>query len=201
MEYNGVYHNGNTGNGLYEYYRGERIQFRIGDILLGSITAAENITPLDFDRPGQNLQFPYIPSDKAINIMRFLMTLDGDAYSDPDFGVIVNSDIDIDQETRDLSIGLSLDFDISTQAFEQIAELAMVLQQLTTHFSNGVRMLVSEDAATDYFTKLTELTTNYSQYQLHADTLSYVYFDAALNWVVTISFQAHIHSIENSDFI
>ncbi|MFQ3200435.1 MAG: putative repeat protein (TIGR03806 family) [Zhongshania sp.] len=78
------------GDGGFKYFSGDIIQFAIGSITLGKSLAAEFITPMDIQSSEQ----------AAINLSRFLLTLDED--KDPDNGIQISSTV------RDAAAGISL---------------------------------------------------------------------------------------------
>lgn len=78
-----------AGDGGFKYFSGDIIQFAIGGITLGKSPATEFITPANIQSSEQ----------AAINLSRFLLTLDED--KDPDNGIQISSTV------RDAAAGLS----------------------------------------------------------------------------------------------
>lgn len=78
-----------AGDGGFKYFSGDIIQFAIGGIALGKSLAAEFITPANIQSSEQ----------AAINLSRFLLTLDED--KNPDNGIQISSTV------RDAANGLS----------------------------------------------------------------------------------------------
>jgi uncharacterized repeat protein (TIGR03806 family) len=76
-------------DGGFKYFSGDIIRFAIGGITLGKSLAAEFITPMNIQSSEQ----------AAINLSRFLLTLDED--KDPDNGIQISSTV------RDAAAGLS----------------------------------------------------------------------------------------------
>jgi hypothetical protein len=131
--------------GRYGYQHDEAVEFFIGDIAIGSA-----ITPLA-------LLTPYELADgdarKALNIARFLQTLDNDNNAD--------SGLEIDEVSHTLAEGLSIDF--SSEAWrdpvfpdldffnntlpEGRSELNLMVLELTSATQAGARYLKSNSEA------------------------------------------------------
>ncbi len=126
-------------DGRFGYIKGETIRFYIGDIRIGEpVAPAELLTP--FEISGSNV---YV----ALNIARFLQTLDDDA--DPENGILINESI------HDFAIGKSLEFTGDDWDYEPIKSdnnlLDLLVLDLTSTTSAGSRSLVSPFRGYNHF--------------------------------------------------
>ena len=101
--------------GEFRYLAGENVRFSVADIVLGEAQGAVTITPLNLVPEAVSPKHP-----KVNNIVRFLMTLDGNRNS--------ADGIQIANETTELAKGLSIDFDQAR--FDQDPGLAHLLNLL-----------------------------------------------------------------------
>lgn len=92
-------------NGDFLYAPGTTVEFRIGDVLLGSATGEETMTPVELSSGAVSETSP-----RVTNLARFLQSLD--ANSDPEDG------IEISAQARQGLRGRSVDFDQSIADFE-----------------------------------------------------------------------------------
>jgi hypothetical protein len=125
--------------GEYDYIPGESVTFFIGGIVLGSTLANGVVTPLSLVSEAideTNLQ--------VTNIVRFLMTLDGD--SDPDNGITINPTV------IEKAVNLVVDFkaDLSTEpgVTNLLNTMSVLLVDESTaqaHFSKTLVALGSSD--------------------------------------------------------
>gem|GEM_PF-170053 len=100
-----------SGNGEFKYFSGDIVKFAIGGINLGQATAAEFITPRQIQANEQ----------AAINLSRFLLTLDEDKNAD--------NGIQISATVRDAAASLTIPasaFDLNDGEFDasQLADFA-----------------------------------------------------------------------------
>ncbi len=123
-------------DGTFQYPEGERVQFFIGDIELGSAVGAAILTPLDLVPGAVDETDPVV-----INLIRFLQTLDDDG--DPANGITIASAV------RDLSQGRTVNFSQNIDQFE--AAVQALVNELTAATSSGARNLVSREAAVAHF--------------------------------------------------
>ena len=120
--------------GTFTYLPGEIVSFYIGDILIGSAEGAGMLTPLEFVPGAIDETDP-----EVTNILRFVQSLDSD--SDPDNGITISA------ATVAAAIGQSLDFSLSTGAFETAANAL-----LTVLTSGAVNTLIDAGDAQAHFT-------------------------------------------------
>lgn len=116
-------------NGIFEYKIDSNIQFFIGGIVLGSAIAKPIITPMDLIRETLTETTEF-----AVNIARFLETLDNDANTE--------NGIKINEEVRRLAIDMSINFKQGGKAFEDDTDVQKVIEQLTALAGVGTRKLV-----------------------------------------------------------
>ena len=91
--------------GTFYYKEGDTVSFQIGDISLGSVVAAEKLTPVEV------MGASGTADQKVINLSRLLQTLDADG--DPSNG------INIEESTRTALEGKNVDFDVPLESFER----------------------------------------------------------------------------------
>lgn len=113
-----TWRNGTTdSNGEFIYAKGEEVTFAVGGIVLGSAEGKTNITPIDLVPQKAGGIEPEAISQEAINITRFLMSLDADGNNTN--GILISQDV-----TKELADN-TLDFsspDFEAQASEVIIE-------------------------------------------------------------------------------
>jgi hypothetical protein len=130
---------GNTNNaGEYHFLPGETVTFSIGDIVLGSTTAGQVVSPLTLVSGATG------PTDPVVtNIVRFLLTLDDDG--NPDNGITISVAVEA------ATAGLSVDFTIADLSTDTgvIALLAAI---------RGPPTLVSSAVAQAHFTEILATT-------------------------------------------
>ncbi|MDH5324098.1 MAG: hypothetical protein OEZ68_13040 [Gammaproteobacteria bacterium] len=115
-------------NGTYNYVDGNTVQFFVGDILIGESLGQDIITPLDLAGEPANLSNP-----AAINIARFLQTLDDDG--NPDNGIIIPDAIS-QNASGDINFNQSLSvFENDSNVEATLTELA----SLTTAISPDLK--------------------------------------------------------------
>lgn len=121
-------------DGTFIYLPGEIVSFYIGDILIGSAQGQDQLTPLEFVPGAVDETDPQVT-----NILRFVQSLDSD--NNPDNGITISS------MSATLAIGQSLDFSLTTAAFEIVAEAL-----ITVLTSGAVTTLVDASTAQAHFT-------------------------------------------------
>ena len=109
---------------------GEEITFSIGGIVLGDTKDKAVVTPVDLVEDAND-----ISNDTVINISKFLLTLDDDR--NPDNGIFIN------EALRNAAVGKSVNFNLSTDEFENDITIQQVVDELTELTSAGQRTLVS----------------------------------------------------------
>lgn len=117
--------------GGFSYRPGARVQFRIGDIVLGTAPGARWLTPVELATAGIDETDP-----NALNLARFLQTVDEDR--DPENGIRLPDGL------HDAARGLSLGFATDPDTFE--VDAGRVLDGLRGVLG-GRRPLVPADAA------------------------------------------------------
>jgi para-nitrobenzyl esterase len=121
--------------GTFQYKSGARVQFYVGDILVGGGATGDSVLiPLDLVPGAQDFTDPTVT-----NIIRFLMTLDND--DDPSNG------IEITKGVSNLALGESVDFAQSTTDFTDSGDVQVLVATLTSARDAGARSLVSVSAA------------------------------------------------------
>lgn len=113
--------------GTFDYVAGEVISFYIGDILLGSTTGTDTITPINFV-PGASDEM----NQHVTNILRFIQSLDSDSD--------LTNGIQISAASRTALIGQLLDFSLSKTDFEN------AFNSLSGAVLGGVTLVSAEDA-------------------------------------------------------
>jgi hypothetical protein len=134
LRYTTATHSGLTdANGTFYYLSGEKVTLSVGGVILGATAGAPLVTPGDLVPGNQGLS-----SSTAVNIARFLQTLDDDG--NPDNGIT------IPPATHAALESASLDF--TTPAFGNSSALVTALKKLNdNHVFAQTRQLVSADAA------------------------------------------------------
>ncbi len=125
-------------NGTFTYLAGETVNFYIGDILLGSAAAKATMTPVDLVSGATDETNPQVT-----NIVRFLLTLDSDSN--------FSNGIQIDSSVISAAVSQSIDFSLSTTAFENDASVRAVVDFLTQGLPGGARPFVSIANARTHF--------------------------------------------------
>jgi hypothetical protein len=123
-------------NGTFRFETGEELSFYVGDIFLGSASAAAVLTPLDLVPDALDET-----EDQVINLLRFLQTLDNDADLSNGIQIIENVRVD--------ARGESLDFGVPVGNFAGASSL--LVNELTSATTSGSRQLVSEASALSHF--------------------------------------------------
>jgi len=138
-------------DGGFAYQTGHRIEFSVGDIVLGEGNPGSHMTPVSLVDGAIDETHPAVA-----NIARFLQTLDDDA--DPENG------IENTQAVREQASGLSLDFAQSSDDFGTSAFVQEVIRALTSWTNAGERELVNASAAQTHLraTLLARFVGNYS---------------------------------------
>jgi len=114
--------------GTYQYTDGEVITFSIGNLILGSINQGKGVvTPLDLGN-----------SQTAINIARFLQSIDVDA--DPNNGITITPSM----QTALADLSVSLDFNQASVDFSADTVLATVLGLIAPTTLSGTADLRTE---------------------------------------------------------
>lgn len=122
-------------NGTFNYAPGENVTFMVGDIVIGTVTAAAVVSPVDLVVGAEY----YDDDPLIINIARFLQTIDSDG--------LPGNGIQISQESRDAAIGESMNFkavgwDTDPVVLATIAALTTnVLVDEEDAYSHGVAWL------------------------------------------------------------
>ncbi len=148
LRYRSGAHCGTTDSeGNYGYMEGEPVEFFIGDIRLGdAIAPAARLGP--YDLASGNPQ-------TAMNIARFLQTLDNDG--DPDNGIHINDAVHTLAEGRELDFASAgwleepspTDQDlVDGQWFEKKSEVESLVLELSSATEAGARDLLPAGAAT-----------------------------------------------------
>lgn len=120
-------------NGTFHYLNGERVTLSVGGVVIGTAAGAPLIIPSDLVADNRSVSNPV-----AINIARFLQTLDADG--NPDNGIT------IPPAAHTALASTSLDF--SNPAFGNSPALVAALQKLNDkQVFADTRQLVSTDAA------------------------------------------------------
>lgn len=115
-------------NGEFNYRSGETITFFIGDIVLGEAEAEPIMTPVDLVEGATDQM-----DDEVTNIARLLQTLDDDG--DPDNGILIT------QAVREVAVGITLDFNVTIDEFEDNPDVQDAVEDLTEVRTAGVRLL------------------------------------------------------------
>lgn len=125
-------------NGEFDYLPGETVEFFVGSISIGSGNAAAIMTPSDLTTidGSENVYHKR-------NVIQFLQTLDDDG--DPSNGILLREDI------AEFTLGIDIDFDVTTPAFESDPGVLTVVRNATdvSHLINF------RNAAAHYFSSLT----------------------------------------------
>lgn len=122
-------------NGEYEYINGEQVTFYIGQLELPTVLAKNTVTPLDMS------EIKDVNDKKVVNIIRLLQTLDKDG--NPDNGIEI-------PETA-ASIAQALNFDLSTEEFENLDALKNLI--INANPGRVVSEMVSTKSAKQHFNK------------------------------------------------
>ncbi|WP_417517718.1 hypothetical protein [Marinobacter sp.] len=120
--------------GIFRYEVGQPVTFSVGDIVIGTATGAETITPLDLVAAASDTS-----NSVVINIARFLQTLDDDG--DPDNGITLLESV------RALAANEAIEFNQPVTEFEDDGNVQTVVSTLTAVTTAGARMLVTAAAA------------------------------------------------------
>jgi hypothetical protein len=169
--------------GNFKFIAGETVSFYIGDILLGSVTAKTQLTPIDLVSGAADGSDPQVQ-----NLIRFIQSLDEDA--NPDNGITISNTI------TTFASGQTLDFTLDTAAFETAANT--LLDYLTT---GSVNQLISASDALDHLNLSLgisvvpgSLTLSGDDTSVYGDSftpiLSYENYSSSLG-IRTISFQEY----------
>jgi hypothetical protein len=146
LRYKSGNHYGKTDStGTYGYLHGEIVEFFIGDIRIGhAITPSARVTPYELGNSDPQV---------ALNIGRFLQSLDNDAQTD--------NGIHINDAVHTLAAGTAVDF--ASEGWQQPSyllvdgewvprqtDIELLVAQLTSATEAGARDLISTDAATSH---------------------------------------------------
>lgn len=143
-------------NGRFGYRFGEDVSFYIGDILLGSVAMpASRVTP--YDLSGEH-------AESALNIARFLQSLDNDANADN--GIEIGSWVHSEAEGQTLDFAHAAwqvsdfpEYDLIDGALvERRSHIEALVFALTTVTDAGARYLVTPG---DAYTHLAQTHDNY----------------------------------------
>ena len=121
-------------HGTFTYEQGQVVQFLIGDIFLGEATPGSIITPVELVLNATNITDP-----TALNIARFLQTLDSDG--NPENGIVISEFV------RQQAMNKSIDFSLSIALFETDPDIVALIALLTAEHDGGPFALISADAA------------------------------------------------------
>ena len=99
-------------SGQFSYNTGDTASFSIGDVSLGSVTAAAVLTPVEVMGAGGTAD------QKVVNLARLLQTLDSDG--DPSNGIEITS------STSNSLKGKSLNFDIPVDTFTSDSTITQI---------------------------------------------------------------------------
>ena len=119
-------------DGTFNYEEGETVTFSIGGITVGQVQGQSIITPVDLSQGVEN-------NSKAVNISRFLLTLDDD--DNPDNGIAITEDV------RKAAENLTINFDSGIGDFESDHAVIQAIASLTALTASGQRTLVSAETA------------------------------------------------------
>lgn len=125
--------------GKYQYVDGIQVKFKIGGVLIGETTGKSVITPIDVVEGATSVQNVTVQ-----NIVRFLITLDGD--NNPDNGITISATISTALQNK------TLDFTKTEAEFESL---------VSAIFANALieKTLVSTETALNHFNKTLSTTT------------------------------------------
>jgi PKD repeat protein len=145
--------------GTFYYPIGADVQFRIGDILLGTVQGKSVVTPFDLGSSAGTAA-----ASAATNLARVLQTLDEDAAS--------QNGIQIPSGVREAAAGMTLNFAQDPQLLAGDANTASVMATLGARTQAGVRPMVSADAALQHLesTLLANMAGHYAGSLSGADT-------------------------------
>jgi hypothetical protein len=128
--------------GWYYFRQNKPITFYVGDIQIGQTTGREIITP--FALVGVN----DIANATVLNIARFLQSLDDD-------GNLTNG-IAISQAVRAAAAGKTINFEQTTEQFNNDLNVISVVADLTNARATGQQTLISDSAAGNHLTDTME---------------------------------------------
>ncbi len=131
-------------NGQYSYEEGETIIFRIGDIVIGTVSGRSRISIVNFVAGATDET-----NEAVINIMRFLVTIDDD--NDLSNGIQITTVI------SNQAIGATVNFAQTVSEFGADGNVTTIVQNLTDVSTASTRTLVTREQAqtalsTDLFT-------------------------------------------------
>ena len=121
-------------NGTFTYPIGYQVQFRIGDIVLGSAPGKSVVTVLDL-APGTDTNSQNV----VTNVARLLQTLDDDGN--------LSNGIQISAAVRQAATGVSLGFGQNPQVFAADTNVSTAVASLSAKTQAGVRSLVAAGEA------------------------------------------------------
>lgn len=121
-------------HGTFTYEQGQVVRFLIGDIFLGEASSGSVITPVELVLNATNIADP-----TALNIARFLQTLDSDR--NPENGIVISDFV------RQQAVSKSIDFSLSVALFETDPDIVALIALLTAEHDGGPFALISADAA------------------------------------------------------
>ncbi|MFT4541586.1 MAG: hypothetical protein ACI841_001694 [Planctomycetota bacterium] len=124
-------------DGGFDFSSSGTIEFRLGDIVIGSAKGAALITPVSLVPGAEDSEAPEF-EDEVSNIARFLQTLDVDA--EPGNG------IGIPEDMHARAAGMSLDFQVTSANFEVDSEPIVTLLTRSA-FGSRRELLSAGDAA------------------------------------------------------
>lgn len=127
-------------NGKFDYLEGEIVTFSIGDLVIGSSTGKDYVTPLDLVPGAADVTDPTVT-----NICKLLQVLDEDGD--------LSNGINITDEIKEIVSDADLDFDASTDDFSDDTDVQDLLDDLNNGdvFTDPVpRDLPSDQEAQDH---------------------------------------------------
>ena len=122
-------------DGRFAYVDGETITFSVGGIVLGTVTAAPVISPVELSGVASSID------QTAINLMVFLQSIDEDQFFF--FGIAISP------ATQAAAATQTLDFTLDSVAFT--AAVTPVVTAITSDNPTGPNPVLSETAALDNF--------------------------------------------------
>ncbi|MEO9480924.1 MAG: hypothetical protein ABJO28_10105 [Maribacter dokdonensis] len=126
-------------NGEFSYVEGEEITFKVGEVVLGSVIAKEEITPIDIAKVAD--ASASIESPIAKNIAAFLQTLDDD--QDHTNGINLKADVTATLGVQDVNFSGSIS--------STLADIVINVSQLTGAY---LEIVYPETAAANMATAL-----------------------------------------------
>ncbi len=120
--------------GSFRYVAGSKVQFKVGDIMIGEALGQSIVTPVDLVSGARDER-----DSTVTNITRFLLAVDDDA--NPDNGITLTEIV------RDLGIGKAINFAQAPEVFENDGDVQVIVAELTAGTHAGARALVTTETA------------------------------------------------------